>query len=87
MKACEPVHVQMNLHDNKVIAVNSTLQSYQSVNLIFSVIDLNGKILLEDEIQDSSEEIQINISILKGGTYFIKAFTTDGIVTKKFIKE
>jgi hypothetical protein len=62
MKACEPVHVQMNLHDNKVIAVNSTLQSYQSVNLIFSVIDLNGKILFTttkktDLLQNSKTEL------------------------------
>ena len=65
---------------------NLFINSKTNISLI-SILDLNGKILLEDEIQDSSEEIQINISILKGGTYFIKAFTTDGIVTKKFIKE
>lgn len=65
---------------------NLFINSKTNISLI-SILDLNGKILLQDEIQDSSEEIQINISILKGGTYFIKAFTTDGIVTKKFIKE
>jgi hypothetical protein len=62
MKACEPIHVQMNLHDNKVIAVNSTLQSYRSVNLIFSVIDLNGKTLfyktkMSDVLLNSKTEL------------------------------
>jgi hypothetical protein len=44
-KACEPVHVQMNLHDNNVIAVNSTLKNYKSVTLQFSVFDIHGKII------------------------------------------
>ena len=62
MKACEPIHVQMNLHDNKVIAVNSTLQSYRSVSLIFSVIDLNGKTLfyktkMSDVLLNSKTEL------------------------------
>jgi hypothetical protein len=62
MKACEPVHVQMNLHDNKVIAVNTTLQNYKSANLIFSTIDINGKILFTttkktDLLQNSKTEI------------------------------
>ncbi len=62
MKACEPVHVQMNLHDNKVIAVNTTLQNYKSVNLTFSVIDIYGKILFTttkktDVLQNSKTEI------------------------------
>ncbi len=62
MKACEPVHVQMNLHDNKVIAVNTTLQNYKSANLTFSVIDINGKIVFTvtkktDVLQNSKTEI------------------------------
>jgi hypothetical protein len=62
MKACEPVHVQMNLHDNKVIAVNTTLQNYKSANLIFSTIDINGKILFTttkktDLLHNSKTEI------------------------------
>ncbi len=62
MKACEPVHVQMNLHDNKVIAVNTTLQNYNSANLTFSVIDINGKIVFTankktDVLHNSKTEI------------------------------
>lgn len=62
MKACEPIHVQMNLHDNKVVAINTTLQSHKSVNLAFSVIDINGKILFTvtkktDVLQNSKTEI------------------------------
>jgi hypothetical protein len=62
MKACEPVHVQMNLHDNKVIAVNTTLQNYKSANITFSVIDISGKIIFTaarktDLLQNTKTEI------------------------------
>ncbi len=62
MKACEPVHVQMNLNDNKVIAVNTTLQNYKSVNFSFSAIDINGKTVFTaskrtDLLQNSKTEI------------------------------
>jgi hypothetical protein len=42
-KACEPVHVQMNLHDNKVLAVNASLQELNQASLSFKVFDLGGK--------------------------------------------
>lgn len=51
MKACEPIHVQMNLPDNKVMAVNTTFQNYKAVKLTFSVIDLNGNIIFKDVVE------------------------------------
>ncbi len=61
-KACEPVHIQMNLHDNKVIGVNTTLQNYKSANLIFSILGLNGESIFTmikkcDLLQNSKTEI------------------------------
>lgn len=42
-KACEPVHVQMNLHDNKVIVANASQHSYKGVTVSIQLIDLAGK--------------------------------------------
>ena len=42
-KACEPLHVQMNLNDEKVIVVNSSLQSYQNLSVILKVHGIDGK--------------------------------------------
>jgi hypothetical protein len=41
-KACEPLHVQMNLHDQKVIVINSALESYQNLKVILKLYDLEG---------------------------------------------
>jgi hypothetical protein len=42
-KACEPLHIQMNLHDNKVVVVNATNKIYQKIQAKFEIFDLNGK--------------------------------------------
>lgn len=42
-KACEPLHIQFNLHDNKVVVVNTSLKSYQKLTARLEVFDLNGK--------------------------------------------
>jgi hypothetical protein len=41
-KACEPVHIQMNLHDNKVVVLNTTMKSYAKLQAKLEVFDLNG---------------------------------------------
>jgi hypothetical protein len=40
MKACEPVHIQMNLHDNKVIVVNTTLNKIQLAKAQFTLYSI-----------------------------------------------
>jgi hypothetical protein len=47
-KACEPVHIQMNLSDNKVVAINSTVQPLEDLKLNYTVYDLNGKKLIRE---------------------------------------
>ena len=42
-KACEPIHIQINLTDNKVVVVNTTLVSYQKLTAKLELYDLNGK--------------------------------------------
>lgn len=44
-KACEPVHVQMNLHDRKVVLVNTTPESFGRVDVSLACHGLDGKIL------------------------------------------
>jgi hypothetical protein len=42
-KACEPLHIQMNLHDNKIIVTNQSLNSYDGAVAIINIFDVNGK--------------------------------------------
>lgn len=48
-KACEPVHIQMNLHDNKILALNSTLKSFPGVAAVVSFLSLDGEELFRME--------------------------------------
>jgi hypothetical protein len=56
-KACEPVHIQMNLHDNKVVVVNTTLKNYYQLKATFELFDLKGKLLKSKSI---STDVQAN---------------------------
>ncbi|TLX75633.1 glycoside hydrolase family 2 [Labilibacter sediminis] len=56
-KACEPLHVQLNQHDNKVLVINTSLKAYANLTVKASLLDENGKILHE---QDSKVEIDVN---------------------------
>ncbi|MGB4577511.1 MAG: glycoside hydrolase family 2 TIM barrel-domain containing protein [Paludibacter sp.] len=42
-KACEPVHIQYNLHDDKVVVLNTTLKNIEHAKAVFTVFDINGK--------------------------------------------
>lgn len=42
-KACEPVHIQLNRHDNRVVVVNSGTTNLAGVKANYAVYDLNGK--------------------------------------------
>lgn len=42
-KACEPVHIQMNLPDNDIMIVNTTLKNYNQVTASLRYISLQGK--------------------------------------------
>jgi hypothetical protein len=49
-KACEPLHVQMNLPDNKVVIVNTTRQNRKGLNASIAYYDVKGKVLFEKSI-------------------------------------
>lgn len=44
-KGCEPLHIQMNLHNNQVIAVNTSLNAVQGAMAVMQVYSIEGKLL------------------------------------------
>jgi hypothetical protein len=42
-KACEPVHIQMNLHDHQVAVINTSLKSFPQATAKLEIFDLTGK--------------------------------------------
>ncbi len=42
-KACEPLHIQMNLHNKKVVVLNTTLKKYSQLKASLDIFDLTGK--------------------------------------------
>jgi hypothetical protein len=50
-KACEPIHIQMNLPENDVMIINTTLHDYKSVTANLRYIDLQGKELYKKNIK------------------------------------
>lgn len=50
-KACEPIHIQMNLPENDVMIINTTLNDYKSATASLRYIDLQGKELYKKNIK------------------------------------
>lgn len=44
-KACEPLHIQMNLDDRKVVVLNTTYESVAGLSAVAEVYNLQGKCL------------------------------------------
>jgi hypothetical protein len=44
-KGCEPLHIQMNLHDNRVLIANTSLIGYDAVQVGMQVFSADGKLL------------------------------------------
>ena len=42
-KACEPLHIQWNINNRKMVAVNASLKEYNDVRATFEVFSLEGK--------------------------------------------
>ena len=51
------------------------------------IIDLNGRIVLKKEFQNSISELNLNISNLNKGFYLLKTYSQQGISQTKFIKK
>jgi hypothetical protein len=50
-KACEPIHAQYNLHDRKVIVINTTLKGMNKSKVNFTLYDLKGKKIYSEQLQ------------------------------------
>jgi hypothetical protein len=61
-KACEPVHVQLDLSNFEADVVNTTLASLQDVSLSAKVYSLENKLLLEN-----SQKLQASANALTPG--------------------
>jgi hypothetical protein len=42
-KACEPVHIQLNRHDGKMVLVNTTILPYNDLKVIYSIHGIDGR--------------------------------------------
>lgn len=70
-KACEPIHIQWNLNDKKLVAVNTTLKSYKNARASLSVYSQYGEKLFNKQLRlnisanniTNSDAIQISDNI------------------------
>lgn len=53
-KACEPLHIQWNIDDRKLVAVNASMKEYKNVKASFEVFSLSG-----EKLDSYSETIDI----------------------------
>ncbi len=49
LKACEPVHAQLNLHDRKAVVVNTSLKTLKDATFRHHIFDLAGTMIAEKE--------------------------------------
>ncbi len=59
-KGCEPLHIQMNLHNNQVIAVNTSLNNVKDAMAVMQVFTMDGKLL---QSKTASLAIQANTKV------------------------
>ena len=84
MKACEPIHIQINAHDRRIIVANTTLKAYNGTTAQVQVLDTKGKVLFDyQEKHDlpanakiDCSELVIPQSVSLPDVYFIKLILT-----------
>lgn len=83
-KGCEPLHIQMNLNNNKVIVVNTSLEEAKGVVATMQVFSTQGKLLhtqsstvdiLANEKTDLFDAVLDNSKLT--ANYFIRLTLTD----------
>jgi hypothetical protein len=67
-----------------LITISSTING--TVKLNYEVVDVLGKVVLQDE-NNTSDKVTINVSGLNSGIYFVRLHVNNSIVVKKFVKE
>jgi len=76
MKACEPLHIQMNLHDNKVIVVNTTLNKVLQGKAVLTLYTPDGK-------QVSTKEVKTDILANAKTDCFVAELPANGVYLAK----
>jgi len=83
-KACEPLHIQMNLHDRKVIMVNTTGNTVRNVNVRLSCHDIKGRTIRRQDAKGltmtSNSKTEVFTADTDGieGVYVVRLRMTDG---------
>src|SRR6185437_3961653 len=78
-KACEPIHVQLDLSNYQVDVVNTTLNALSNLSVTEQVYSLQNKLLLQQEQQISVQEDDVSHGVkldlaplLSSGMVFVK---------------
>ncbi len=58
-KALEPIHIQMNLADHKVVAINTTLKSISKAEVSVLIFDIRASLLFEKYLVQDINENQL----------------------------
>jgi hypothetical protein len=53
-KACEPIHIQMNINDSKIVVINTSLKSYSELSASLNIYDLAGKKLFNKTVKTNA---------------------------------
>lgn len=82
-KACEPVHIQMNLHDRKIVALNTTVEDIKGVEISMTCYGPDGKASSRRSEKDVDlpanskvETFTANIADIEG-VFIIRLIMTD----------
>ncbi|HEX7366078.1 MAG TPA: glycoside hydrolase family 2 TIM barrel-domain containing protein, partial [Pelobium sp.] len=61
-KACEPIHVQLNLNDSQVVVVNTSLKTLKDAVVTLDIYDLKGKSVYTQKASLDILSNQLNIA-------------------------
>ncbi len=82
--------LKISLSPNPVIDIVNIQTSGIGLGItLFSIMDLNGKVVIQqsERITQTSQTININIKNLLPSTYFLKVTNNNNVITQKFIKQ
>ena len=82
-KACEPVHVQMNLDDHDVVVLNTTTSDIEDMKVSLTCYDLAGKKLSAKSVKDIDVPANSRLDLFKAeleglkGNYMVRLVLFD----------
>jgi Exo-beta-D-glucosaminidase Ig-fold domain/Glycosyl hydrolases family 2/Glycosyl hydrolases family 2, sugar binding domain/Glycosyl hydrolases family 2, TIM barrel domain len=83
-KGCEPLHIQMNLHNNEVMIVNTSLQSVQNVVAGMQVFTAEGKMI-------QTQSLAVNIAANEKASLFTPSLNIESLpanyMVRLFVKD